>query len=239
MATPGKKQIIVTGSSSGIGRAIAVALLDNQYEVIGIARHAQSQSIEHPSYVRRDIDLSAMDKLPAQLNQLTKDFADVHGIVFCAGRGEFGSLEEFSWQQIQSLMDLNFTSQAFLARAYLPLFKRRQSGQLIFIGSESALKGSRKGAVYCASKFALRGLAQSLRDECAKSGVRVSLVNPGMVKGAFFDELDFEPGGDPENYLEAEDVAQTVAYILNTRAVISVDEINLSPLKHVVQFKKK
>jgi 3-hydroxy acid dehydrogenase/malonic semialdehyde reductase len=60
-----------------------------------------------------------------------------------------------------------------------------------------------------------------------------------MVNSAFFDELDFEPGNDPENFLVPEDIAQTVAYILSTRSVLIVDEINLSPLKNVVQHKKK
>lgn len=232
-------KIIVTGSSSGIGRAIAEQLLDDGFQVVGIARNRDAQPIVHQRFINHSMDLSDIDSLPARLNQLVRDHPDVSGIVFCAGRGEFGSLEEFSYSQIRSLMDLNFTSQAYLARAYLPLLKKRRAGHLIFMGSESALKGGRKGAIYCASKFALRGLAQALRDECSKSHVRVSLINPGMVRGAFFDALDFEPGSDAENYLEPQDIALTVAYILQTRAVISVDEINLSPLKHVVQSKKK
>jgi len=234
-----KSDIIVTGSSSGIGRAITVHLLEKNYRVIGIARNRQGTPIEHEGYVNLSMDLEDLEALPDRLQDLMNNYPEVQGIVFCAGRGQFGSLEEFSYSQIRSLMDLNFLSQAYLAKAYLPLFKKRGDGDLIFIGSESALKGSRKGAVYCASKFAVRGLAQALRDECSKSNVRVTLVNPGMVNSAFFDELDFEPGKDPENFLVPEDIAQTIAYILSTRSVLSVDEINLSPLKNVVQHKKK
>ena len=135
-------------------------------------------------------------------------------------------------------MDLNFLSQAYLAKAFLPLFKKRNNGDLIFIGSESALKGSRKGAIYCASKFAVRGMAQALREECSRNNVRVTVINPGMVNSAFFDQLDFEPGEDPENYLVPDDVAQAVSYILDSRDLINLDEINLSPLKHVVQKKQ-
>ena len=234
-----KSDIIVTGSSSGIGRAIATHLLDNNYRVIGIARNKQATPIQHKNFINLSMDLENVEVLPDSLQNLSNDYPEVQGIVFCAGRGQFGSLEEFSYSQIRSLMDLNFLSQAYLAKTYLPLFKKRGNGDLIFIGSESALKGSRKGAIYCASKFAVRGLAQALRDECSKSNVRVTLVNPGMVNSAFFDDLDFEPGNDPENFLVPEDIAQTVAYILSTRSVLSVDEINLSPLKNVVQHKKK
>ncbi|WP_455221781.1 SDR family NAD(P)-dependent oxidoreductase [Kaarinaea lacus] len=233
-----KSRIIVTGASSGIGRAITLQLLQSDYQVIGIARYQQHAPVEHDNFVSLPMDLSDVDELPEKLNQLVSQYPDVQGIVFAAGRGQFGSLEEFSYAQIKSLIELNFVSQAYLAKAYLALFKTRGTGHLIFIGSEAALKGSRKGTIYCASKFALRGFAQALRDECSRSNVRVTLLNPGMVNTAFYDELDFEPGEEPENYLLPEDVAHAVDYILSTRSVFSVDEINLSPLKNVVRSKK-
>ncbi|MGZ4953702.1 MAG: SDR family oxidoreductase, partial [Methylobacter sp.] len=74
--------------------------------------------------------------------------------------------------------------------------------------------------------------------ECGKSNVRVCLINPGMVKTAFFDQLSFEPGDEQSNFIEPEDVAEAVSYVLNSRAQIVVDEINLSPLNKVVKFKK-
>ena len=66
------------------------------------------------------------------------------------------------------------------------VMKKIGKGDVIFIGSEAALNGSRKGTIYCASKFALRGFAQALRDECSKSSIRVTIINPGMVKTGFF-----------------------------------------------------
>ncbi|MCZ6795808.1 MAG: SDR family NAD(P)-dependent oxidoreductase, partial [Planctomycetota bacterium] len=99
--------------------------------------------------------------------------------------------------------------------------------------------GKRQGAVYCASKFALRGFAQALREECAASGVRVTIVNPGMVRTGFFDDLDFAPGEEPANYVLPEDVAEVVAAVLSMRRETVVDEINLSPLKKVVRFRSE
>jgi 3-hydroxy acid dehydrogenase/malonic semialdehyde reductase len=233
-----REQVIVTGASSGIGEAIARRLLNDDYRVIGVARN-NARLTDQENFVNVPLDFSNIDDLPDRINDLTKEFPDVDAIVFCAGRGHFGSLEEFSYKQIKSLMELNFLSQAYLAKAYLPFFKKRNSGSLIFMGSEAALKGSRKGAIYCASKFAVRGMAQSLREECSQNNIRVTLVNPGMVNSAFFDKLDFEPGADPENYLVPDDVAQAISYILESRDVINVDEIDLSPMKKVVQKKKK
>jgi 3-hydroxy acid dehydrogenase / malonic semialdehyde reductase len=158
--------------------------------------------------------------------------------VLNAGQGRFGSLEEFSYRQIREMVELNLLQHIYIARALTPRLKRVGRGDLVFIGSEAALNGGRKGAVYSACKFALRGLAQSLRDECSQSGVRVSLINPGMVDTAFYDDLDFAPGEAPENHLRAEDVAETVAMVLGAHPGTVFDEINLNPLKKVIRFKK-
>jgi short-subunit dehydrogenase len=178
-----------------------------------------------------------LQELPPQLKQLAKNFPDIDAVIFAAGIGQFGSLEEFSYSQIEALMTVNFTSQVFLTRALLPQLKRKNRADLIYIGSEAALKGSRKGAVYCASKFALRGFTQALREECSKSGMRVCLINPGMVKTPFFDTLNFAPGDDESNCLLPEDVAEAVDYVMNSRTQIVIDEINLNPLNKVVKFK--
>lgn len=233
-----KRTILVTGASSGIGRAIAKNLLQQGHNVIGASRDCGKFIRTMDNFTPVQLDLSRLNELPQKMRALELRFPELDAVVFCAGRGQFGSVEEFSYAQIEDLMTLNFTSQAFLVRALLPALKRKQHSDLIFIGSEAALKGSRKGALYCASKFALRGFTQALREECGKSNVRVCLINPGMVKTAFFADLAFEPGDDASNFIEPEDVAEAVSYVLDSRAQIVIDEINLSPLNKVVKFKK-
>ena len=155
-----------------------------------------------------------------------------------AGQGRFGSLEEFSYRQIHEMVELNLLQHIYFARAFVPRLKQAGRGDLVFIGSEAALSGGRRGAVYSACKFGLRGLAQSLREECSPSGVRVSLINPGMVDTPFYDDLDFAPGEAPENHLRAADVADAVALVLQAHPGTVFDEINLNPLKKVIRFKK-
>ena len=106
------------------------------------------------------------------------------------------------------------------------------------MGSEAALAGGKRGAVYSAAKFGLRGLAQALRQECAASGLRVSIINPGMVQTEFFNGLDFRPGEAPDNYILPDDVALAVQMILEARQGTVFDEINLSPQKKVIRFPK-
>jgi len=231
------RKILVTGASRGIGRAISKALLQEGATVIGIARDFSTWKEAPARFIPLLLDLAHLDELPEKTKSIARQHSDISGIVFNAGEGRFGSLEESSPKQIRQLIDLNLTSQVLLARELLPNMKRNKQGDLVFIGSEAALSGSRKGAVYCATKFALRGFAQSLREECSNSGIRSTIINPGMVKTDFFDNLSFEPGDAEENYILPQDIADAVLTILSARPGTCFDEINLSPLKKVIKFK--
>lgn len=233
-----KRTVLVTGASSGIGRAIARKLLQQGHHVIGVSRDCRKFIRQMNNFNSVQLDLSQLNELPKKTGELQQTYPEIDAVVFSAGMGQFGSLEEFSFAQIEALMTINFTSQVFLSRALLPALKRKANSDLIFIGSEAALKGSRRGTIYCAGKFALRGFTQALREECSKSRVRVCLINPGMVKTAFFEQLTFEPGDDESNSILPEDLADTVSYILGSRSQMVIDEINLSPLNKVVKFKK-
>jgi short-subunit dehydrogenase len=233
------QNILVTGSSSGIGMAIAKQLLTKGYGVIGVSRRTPDDLLQSTKFSALEMDLSNLDNLPDQLQDLVKTAPVITAAVCCAGQGRFGCLEEFSFEQIRSLMDLNFTSQAYVTRALLPNMKKNGFGHLIYIGSEAALSGGRRGAIYSASKFALRGMAQSLREECAHNNIRVTILNPGIVKTEFFDDLSFRHGEEPENYIEPDDVAEAVLLALETRHGTVIDEINLSPLKKVIRHEQK
>lgn len=231
------RTILVTGASRGIGRAICERLLGEGQQVVGLARQFDGVT-DDPRFTPVSIDLSDLDGLPDRLRAVAKRHGGIDGIVCNAGRGVFGSLEEFSPRQIRELIDLNLTSQLLLIREFLPVFKRRKRGDIVLMGSEAALAGGKKGVVYSATKFALRGAAQALREECAASGVRVGVINPGMVATDFFSALNFRPGPQPDNHLLPDDVARAVLLMLNARRGAAIDEINLSPQKQVIEFKK-
>lgn len=233
------RAVLVTGASSGIGLACSRLLLDQGCTVVGMGRDFSSTGIDDRRFHPLQIDFSELDSLPARLSESGDNMPAIDSIILCAGVGRFGSLEEFSFEQIRKLMDTNFTSQAYVLRHFLPQLKKRGHGDIIILGSEAALAGGRRGAIYSASKFALRGLAQSLRDECGKSGLRITIINPGMVRTGFFKDLDFTHGDEPENYIEAGDVAAAAVHVLQARRGTVFDEITLSPLNKVVRFKKQ
>jgi 3-hydroxy acid dehydrogenase / malonic semialdehyde reductase len=232
-----ERKILVTGASRGIGAAITRMLLAAGCRVVALGRDFSDWPAHCPGLEQVNLDLAEIQTLPHQLGELARLHPELDGLVLNAGQGRFGSLEEFSYPQIRELVEINLLQHIYVARAFIPRFKKQGRGDLILIGSEAALKGGRRGAIYSACKFGLRGLAQSLREECSGRGVRVSLINPGMVDTPFYDDLDFAPGEETENHLRADDVADTVKLVLQASAGTVFDEINLNPLKKVIRFK--
>lgn len=231
--------MLVTGATSGIGAAIVQRLIQADYGVIGFGRDGSKIDSVADQFKFIEADFSDLNKLEKTTEKLLDSQAAdaISGLICCAGMGRFGGIEEFSLQQMHQIMNVNFMAHAFLIKQLLPGLKRRKQGHIIVIGSEAAVSGGRYGAMYCASKFALRGLVQSLRYECSNANVKVTLINPGMVRSPFFDSLQFEPGDNPDNYILPEDVASTVVMLLSMRQYTVVDEINMSPLKRVIRKK--
>ena len=233
------RNILLTGSSSGIGYCITQTLLSQSHKITGLCRRAEQTQFDLPGYQGIDIDLANIKTLAKSIKQIAKDTGPYNTIICNAGSGHFGSLEQFSAQQIEQQIQLNLISPILIIRELIPQLKQNGGGDIIIIGSESALKGGRYGSIYSASKAGLRGFAQALKEECANAAIRVTLINPGMVDSAFFDKLTFKPGNDASNSIEAQHIADTISLVLNTAATTVFDEINLSPLKKVVQAKAK
>jgi len=242
---------LVTGHSKGIGLAITQSLLHGGHKVIGLSR---SQTENQKNLEQHSIDLSDTSAITNTTKQLLKELresqlasdngtaANWHPIdtVICnAGSGKFGALENFSAEKIQQSIQLNLVSPLILLKSLLPGLKQHPRSDIIFIASESALQAGRYGSLYSAAKFGIRGAAQSLRYECAAANCHVGIVNPGMVRTGFFDKLDFEPGNANEHALKANDVAQAVMSLLDAPDNAVIEEINVSPLQHVVQKKRK
>ena len=219
---------LVTGASSGIGLATTKLLLKNNYQVFGISRRGKVPGLENDRFTGVAIDLSQLDIIDAQIGALLKQ-CQFDCFIHAAGNGQFGSIEQFSVSQIDATIRLNLTSALVLSRLIVPLFRRRNQGRMIFIGSESSLSAGRKGALYSAAKFGMRGFCQALREDCASDGINVSLINPGLVRSPFFEGLAFSPAANSENAITVEDIAQVILQLLQSSPDIVFDEINISP----------
>ena len=230
------RHILITGSSSGIGRATAEKLLAAGAIVYGIARDHKKFEPSTKRYKPLTIDTTDLQVLPGQLSDLLNAHPKIDGLINNAGYGSFDGLENFSPEQIYSYINDNLTSHLVVTRCFLPHFKTKNNGDIIFIGSEAALEGGKKGSLYCAAKFGLRGFSQSIRQESANKNIRVTLINPGMVRTPFFDDLNFRPGDDDRSAIEPTDIADIILNVLIMRSGTVIDEINLTPQKKVISF---
>ncbi len=231
------KTFLVTGSSSGIGQSISEILLRNDANVIGISRN-KNKIEKTKNFFHYEVNLLDLQKSYENIRKVFLKFKKIDGLISNAGTGEFRSLENFSPIQIENFIKLNLTSHIIVTRALLPHLKKNKNGNLIFIGSESALKGKKFGSLYSSCKFGLRGFSQSIREECSNNNVKVTIINPGMVKTSFFKNLDFSHGTKFDEFIEPSDISKIVLDLLNYRQGIVIDEINLSPLKKVIKFGK-
>lgn len=227
-------KILITGASSGIGYAATERLLANGHHVIGLSRKAEN--LFHNKYYEGfAIDLAKVNALEAAYKALLQQHPTIDAIICAAGFGQFAALEQWSTGQMQTIMQVNFLSQAQLIKTFLPQMKKKSGGKIIAIGSECALEGHKRATLYSASKFALRGFLQSLRKECAANDIAVSLINPGLVNTAFYDALSFSPGEAPSNAITAAQVAKLIETLINSENNMVVEEINLQPMKKVIK----
>lgn len=231
------REILVTGSSRGIGLEISNQLNKNGAKVVGISRSKPVKEKNSIFFDHYECDFSNLDALNKTVKAVIKEHYSLNGLISNAGFGRFGALETFSTQQIKESIDVNLTSHMVIASLIVPIFKKRKLGDIIFIGSESSVSGSKNGSLYSAAKFGLRGFSQALREDCANRSVRVSIVNPGFVRTEFFKDLNFEPAVDKEAALDPKHVANVILNILTSGSGSIIEEVRLAPQKKNIVFK--
>lgn len=229
------RYVLVTGGSRGIGLACCQKLGETGFHTVSLSRTPPSISL--PTNTHIIVDLSDPNATGSAVKRVLSEY-DISALVCNAGRGDIGSLENFSSSQIQHSIALNLISPLCIARDCIPALRKQDRSDIVFIGSTSALQGARYGSLYSAAKFGLRGVAQALSHEVASANCHVGIVQPGSVRTSFFDELSFEPGPDEAHALQAEDIADAVKSMLTSpdRAVIT--ELVIQPRQHVVQKRK-
>ena len=230
------KNIIVTGSSSGIGLSITKILLKNKANVIGISR--KNPNFSSQNYQHIEFDLSKIESEYEKLRNLIKD-KPIEGLISNAGSGKLESLENFSPKQITEFINLNLNSHIIITRLLLPNFKANNNGFLIYIGSEASYKVGKYGSIYSACKFGLRGFVKSIRIETSLNNVKVTQINPGIVKTPFYNNLKISPGTEHDEFIEPNDIADVVIDVLKMRKGTVIDEINLTSQKQIITYKRK
>lgn len=225
------KAALVTGASSGIGRAISERLLALGYEVYGIGRQFPEDISFHPIV----FDLQEMKKLPELVTSLRKEWKEKNQclalLVNNAGAAYYGLHEELPAAGISEMVRVNLEVPMILTQQLLRTLKQNH-GAIINISSVTAIGSNPHGVAYGATKAGLLSFSRSLFDEARKYGVRVTAILPDMTDTQLYRHADFRADPAMDAHLEAEDVADAVEYALTVREGTVVPEIILRPQLH-------
>lgn len=174
------KTVLVTGASSGIGKATAIYLAQNGYNVYGAARRLDKME-ELKAYRINpvELDVSKEESIEACISRISAEAGGVDILVNNAGAGFYGSLEDVPMADARQLMDVNLFGLARLTQMVLPYMRRNGYGKIVNISSIGGKVGLPMGVWYHASKFAVEGMSDALRNEVKQFGIDVIVVEPG------------------------------------------------------------
>ena len=196
-----RRVVVITGASSGIGRATAVRLARNGAAVVMCARRADrleaaAADVRAAGGEALPIvaDVTRADEVRRLVDAAVERFEHVDVMVCNAGFGIAGAIDDITPDQMQKLVDVNFMGTYHAVRAVLPIFRRRNRGHVIVVSSIVGKRGVPYMGAYAATKFAQAGLAECLRSEVAGSGIHVTVVFPVSTETEFFDVMSRETG---------------------------------------------
>ncbi|CDO92425.1 unnamed protein product [Kluyveromyces dobzhanskii CBS 2104] len=192
------KTIFITGASAGIGQATALEYLDaangNVKLILAARRLAKLEELkekingEYPQakvYIGQ-LDVTETEKIQPFIDNLPEEFKDIDILINNAGKA-LGSdvVGTINAEDIRGMLDTNVIALINVTQAVLPIFKAKNSGDIVNLGSVAGREAYPTGAIYCASKHAVRAFTQSLRKELISTNIRVVEIAPGNVETEF------------------------------------------------------
>ncbi len=236
MSTFSAPYVLITGASSGIGRATALAFAKAGYAVGLLGRSedrlaAVAESVQNSGGTAHwaSIDLEQIDPLPGRLASLLELWGPPAILVNNAGIAYTGDLATMPLVDLQRVLNLNLVSLLACIQAVLPGMRQQQQGLIINVGSIAAHQAFPDWGAYCASKAAMVSLSKCLAAEERGHGIRVTVVSPGSVNTPLWDTDTVQADFDRSQMLTPEIVADTILHtaLLPPQAV--VEELTLYP----------
>lgn len=234
----------ITGASTGLGRAVAEAVLDCGYAVVATARKLESISDlgeRHPEAARTmTLDVDDLTAIPAVVDAASATFGGIDFAVNNAGYALIGAFEELHVHQVRAQLETNFYGAWAVTQAVLPIMRARRRGTIINVSSQGGIVGMPGTAAYSASKFALEGMSEAVAAEVAEFGIRVMIVEPGPFRTDMrrrsleIPEQRIADYPDYGNNLRRQDGTQVGDPRLAARAIIAAATAPDPPLRLVL-----
>lgn len=236
------KTALVTGATSGIGRATARILAKNNYKIILCGRREdrltalEKELSEYTEIHTLSFDVRDKKAVFESINSLPEAFSKIDVLINNAGNAhgldpiQTGDLDDWD-----AMIDINVKGLLYVSKAIIPQMMERKSGHIINIGSIAGKEVYPNGNVYCASKHAVDALNQSMRMDLNPYGIRVGAIHPGMVETEF-SEVRFK--GDTERAstvykdikaLQAEDIADIIYFVVSRPSHVNIGDLVVFP----------
>jgi len=234
-----KKTAVITGGGSGVGRAIAIKLADQDWRVALLGRRAEAlqetirlAGAHAPRFTHHVCDVSDPSAVAAMAKQVLAEFKEVEVLVNAAGtNAPRRLLEVLSLEDYHAMIATNLHGAFYCVQAFLPQMRARRSGTIVNIISDAGKQASPKaGPAYAMSKFGLAGLTQSLNAEERSNGIRACGIFPGDIDTPLLNKRPQPPDTAARaKMMRAEDVADCAVFCINLPANVIVEELLVRP----------
>ncbi|MFM6191403.1 MAG: SDR family oxidoreductase [Planktothrix sp.] len=236
MTSPIHKRALITGASSGIGRATALAFAASGIDIALVSRH--EQRLEAVAQAARTfgveatafpLDLSKVEQVHSQIDSIVAAFGPIDILVNNAGMGYTGDLINTSLADWQRVIDLNLTSVFQCVKGVLPGMRDQKSGTIINVVSIAGVQAFPNWGAYCVSKFGLMALSKTLALEERSNGIRVTALCPGSVNTPIWDSETVQADFDRTAMLTPEIVAESILHVALLPSTAVIEELTLMP----------
>lgn len=237
-----KKIALVTGATSGIGRATATILAKNNYKVVLCGRREdrlaalEKELSEFTEIYTLSFDVRDKKAVFESINSLPSDFSKIDVLINNAGNAHgLDAIQNGDVDDWDAMIDINVKGLLYVSKAIIPTMIKRESGHIINIGSTAGKEVYPNGNVYCATKFAVDALNKGMRMDLNPYGIRVGAIHPGMVETEF-SEVRFK--GDKEKAantykglkpLSPEDVADVIHFVVSRPYHVNIADLIVMP----------
>ena len=221
-------KVLITGGSSGIGKATAKQLAA-QGAVVSITGRDKSKLDRVASEINAipiHLDVTKYNNIAVKVLDAFHSMGGIDVLVNNAGIGSFSKLDEIKVSDFEEVFSTNVYGLTMITQEVVKFFKTQQFGTIINVGSTASTNGFASGSVYCASKFALRGLSSCWRHELRRDNIRVMLVNPSEVPTAFNNKNRDEREEEPKK-LTSKEIAHAIISTIEMDSRGFIPELNV------------
>jgi short-subunit dehydrogenase len=207
-----KKNIIIVGSSKGLGKALALLLYKNN-NLFLLSRKIDKAKFSQKNITKIACDITSTESIKEAFKKIDHLIKIIDGLINCAGVGLERNLEASTDMEINKVIKTNLLGAIFVSREAYKRMLRQKGGYIINISSTSGRKVREGETVYCASKWGLAGFSESLRLEAQKHNIRVTTVFPGGMKTDFYNS---NPDKDTSGFMNPKYVAEQIVSLINS-----------------------